>query len=174
MQDPDEEEEYSRMKQNGVQNYIPGFIGYVSKEGVRDDDRLMRLQMNQKIAIARNNLTFARSDMAKGGLSVELDNLDSIVHALQRLDGEITYAEMGCAGFDRSFSISDEDIARLCEFDITLLGHLGTILSLAGNIRADANSGELASLKKHMNDFRAEIGFVEEVFQRRMGMVSQR
>jgi hypothetical protein len=91
-----------------VQRYIPGFRGYLQKDDIRDADRMLRMQLSQKISVARKNLEGAKASIEEKGLMVDTSQIESALNSLKRMSSEIGYADSGY-----SWMASDSDMATL-------------------------------------------------------------
>ena len=76
-----------------VQRYIPGFRGYLQKDDVRDANRMLRMQLSQKISVARKNLEGAKASIEEKGLIVDASQIESALNSLKRMSSEIGYAD---------------------------------------------------------------------------------
>lgn len=157
-----------------VRSYVPGFMGYGSEDNIRDAERLMRIQISQKIALARRELDAARESMLEEGLRAEVDEIDGVINILRRIDGEISYSDAGYGGSDSGLGLSHDEIDNLYEYDARLLDHMGSMLSLASEIRSSAMAGDVPVSLKLLDDLRGELSMVEEMFIRRMGVFGRR
>lgn len=169
MDEREQEEEGQTRPLRKIQSYIPGFIGYGSKEHIRDADRMMRIQIQQKISLARRDLLEAKIALVEGGNRSEIDEIESISNSLRRVDGEIAYAEMGYTGLGSEFIRIETE--ELYEYDVELLNHIGVLIRIAGDIKSSAKAAEIADLRKQMSDFKAELAFVEAFFMKRMQII---
>ena len=157
-----------------IRSYVPGFMGYGSEDNIRDAERLMRIQISQKIALARRDLDAARESMLEEGLRAEVDEIDGVINILKRLDGEISYSDAGYAMSNDSLGLSTDEINTLYEYDARLLDHMGSMLRLAGEIRSSTMAGDVPVSLKLVDDLRGELSMVEEMFIRRMSVFGQR
>ena len=166
---PDQEDKLRR-----VRSYVPGFMGYGSEDNIRDAERLMRIQISQKIALARRELDVARESMLEEGLRAEVDEIDGVINILRRVDGEICHSDAGYCKSDGTQGLSHNDIDNLYEYDARLLEHMGTMLRLAGEIRSSAMAGDIPISLKLLDDLRGELSIFEEMFIRRMSVIGRR
>ncbi len=173
MQNIETGDEDAHRKLRKIQSYIPGFLGYGSRKSIGDADRLLRFQVSQKLGLARRELNEARASLIDANYYNTLESIDSLLGSLKRLDGAISYAEMGYLGSVADIEIPENELDQLYEHDAQLLIHVGVMLRLASDIKTTAGVGELVALKKHMSDFQAELGIVEAIFMKRMQVVSR-
>lgn len=166
-----EEAEGQDEKVRKMRSYVPGFMGYGSEDNIRDAERLMRIQISQKIALARRELDAARESMLEEGLRAEVDEVEGVINILKRIDGEISYSDAGYSRSEGGTGLSGDDIDVLYEYDARLMEHMGASLRLAGEIRISAMSGDVPVSLKLLDDMRGELSLVEEMFIRRMGLV---
>jgi hypothetical protein len=164
----------SHDKLRKIQNYVPGFMGYGVSRSIRDADRLLRIQLSQKISLARRELDEAKRALVEHDLLTEMDDIESLSKSLKRIDGEVSYAETGYGGLGDDYGVGDDILDMIYDHDVTLLDGIGILLRHAGDIKSSARLGEVSSLRKHMNDFKARIGVIEEAFIRRMALMGKR
>jgi hypothetical protein len=136
-------------KARGAQNFlerlvakIPGFGGYQEKDLRRDADRLQREYLAARLEETKKGL----NDLANGATRAgALDLINDIETARKRLDkviARIRFAERGYAGFFDTLKVDEALLARVYQFDLSLIEEVEAIR--AGIAAAGAAPANLA------------------------------
>jgi hypothetical protein len=96
---------------------IPGLRTYRKLDDIRVADDLLRHQVADKLDSARANLELARKQMAAAGDFNGLTSLGSLIFELQQVSGQVRYAEQGYTGIAASFSMNDDKLNKLYDYD---------------------------------------------------------
>jgi hypothetical protein len=154
-----------------IQNFIPGFRGYRRREDLRDADKMLRMQLAEKLSLQRRGLEECRGMLVQSYGSKELDVIGGLINQFKKVEGVVNYSEMGYSGLVADIQIKEEEMDRLYEFDAAMIDH---IMSIAGSIDSLKNSlmaaDEQTSYKDLMN-IKARINAFEDQFSRRMNVI---
>jgi hypothetical protein len=133
-------------------NSIPGFQGYREKELRRDADRLQREHLASRLDEAKKSLNDASAEVSRSG---DLDAINQIETARKRLDkvaNRIRYADRGYAGFFDAIKVDEAVLARIYEFDLSLLEGIDQVRAAAGAGRVAEAIAALDALDARMAD----------------------
>jgi hypothetical protein len=103
-------------------NSIPGFKGYRERELRRDADRLEREHLASRLEECKKPLNELATGLTRSG---GLELMNDVETARKRLDkaiARIRYADRGYAGFFDVVKVDEAMLARVYEFDLSLLG----------------------------------------------------
>jgi len=156
-----------------VQRYIPGFRGYLQKDEMRDADRMLRMQLSQKISIARRNLEEAMAAVREKGLVVEISRIESALNSLKRISSEIGYADTGYSWMASDSEIVQDDVEKLYEYDAGLLEQMTLILGVSSEFRSAALDSDLATLERDSSDIHTRLAFVEDLIRKRISTMNR-
>ena len=156
-----------------VQRYIPGFRGYLRKDEMRDADRMLRMQLSQKISIARKNLDEAIAAVREKGLMIETSQLESALNSLKRMSSEIGYADTGYSWMASDSEIAEDDAERLYEYDAGLLDQMTLLLGVSSELSSAASDSDMATLERDSGDIHTRLSFIEELFRKRISVMNR-
>ena len=126
-----------------IANAIPGFRGYREKELRRDTDRLEREHLASRLEDVKRVFNDVAAAVSRSG---NLDAINDVETARKRLDkvaNRIRYADRGYAGFFDAVKVDEALLARVYEFDLSLIEGVNAVRSAAEAARgaADARAG---------------------------------
>jgi hypothetical protein len=132
----------ARAAQNALEslmNSIPGFKGYRERDLRRDADRLQREHLASRLEESKKALNQVALAITRGG---DLDVINDVETARKRLDkvsSRIRYAERGYSGFFDAIKVEETVLARVYQFDMSLVGDVDGVRAAAA---AAAQSAE--------------------------------
>ncbi len=124
----------ARAAQNDLEtlaNKIPGFRGYRERELRRDADRLQREQLANRLDEAKKALNDVALALTRTG---SLDLVNDVETARKRLDkvvNRIRYADRGYSGFFDTVKVDENVLARVYQFDLSLLAGVEAVHAAA-------------------------------------------
>lgn len=113
---------------------IPGFSGYVDRENRRAADKLLREHVATQFDQIWTRLTNVQKDLAS---SVEMEHLDALEGAATKIRtfiDKVTTASYGYAGFFDAVKVNKEELLKLYEFDLALLGKADEMSRAVDNV----------------------------------------
>jgi len=156
-----------------VQRYIPGFRGYLQKDDVRDADRMLRMQLSQKISVARKNLEGAKASIEEKGLISDASQIESALNSLKRMSSEIGYADSGYSWMASDSNPIEDDVERIYDYDAALLDQMTLLQGISSELSAAASDSDIATLDRDSADIRTRLAFIEELFRKRMAVMNR-
>ncbi len=121
---------------------IPGFDGYIERSRRREADQKLRIAIANRLEESRLHLANIHQDLGRDIVKA-MDYSEDLGRAdtrLMGLIGKIRDAPGGYAGFFDAVKIKEDDLARIYEFDESML-------SFCNQIDADIDSLESATLE---------------------------
>jgi hypothetical protein len=124
-------------------NMIPGFRGYREKELRRDADRLEREHLASRLEDVKRVFNDVATAVTRSG---SLDAINDVETAKKRLDkvvARIRYADRGYAGFFDAVKVDEAMLAKVYEFDLSLVNGVNAVREAAARAagQADAKAG---------------------------------
>lgn len=146
---------------------IPGYGGYKEKELRREADRLLRLQVADKLDEQRGRLSELQNQLISQAQIEFLDDLERAAMKLQLLIDRIKTASYGYAGLFDAVKVKEEQLNALYDFDNRMLGFVGEIASdvdqVSSAIAAREGTGEaIANLVSTADEANLAFGHREE------------
>lgn len=155
-----------RTSSSQVKTYVPGFSGYSSREDVRDADRMLRMQISQKLTVARRDLEEAGSSLQSAEPGADLSLIVAALNSMKRISADIGYSETSHS-FSIDSEISEEDIGRLVESDAEILNQAAYLLRSSSELNSAAATRDVAAVQKNTSDILSLLSVFEELINRR-------
>ena len=108
---------------------IPGFDGYIERSRRREADQTLRIAMADRLEESRLQLANIHQDLGRDIVKA-IDHSEDLGRAdtrLMGLIGKIRDAPEGYAGFFDAVKIKEDDLARLYDFDESMLAYCDQI-----------------------------------------------
>jgi len=154
-----------------IQSYIPGFSGYRRREDLRDADKMLRMQLAERLGRQRRGLEECRGLLRTTYGSKELEMLGGLINNMKRMEGLVAHAQMGYSGFAADIQIKEDELNRLYEFDVAMLDHVAAVATSVESLKnAFMAADEQASFKELMT-IKARISDFEDQFSKRMRVI---
>jgi hypothetical protein len=113
---------------------IPGLKTYQEREHRRETDKKVREQLSAKIRAVCQKLQSLERRLAGQGNLDPLPELDRICSRLQQLADTVLYAGYGYGGIFDLDKIRQEQLERMCEFDLYLFDDVEAMEQEAGGL----------------------------------------
>lgn len=155
-----------------IQSVIPGFKGYRRREDLRDADKILRMQLAEKLAAQRRGLEECRGLLMQSYGSKELELIGGLINQLKKVEGLVNHAEMGYSGFAADIQIKEEELDRLYEFDAAMLDHIASIAASVESLKSAIVAADEQTSYRDLANIRARIAAFEDQFNRRMKVIS--
>jgi hypothetical protein len=98
--------------------FIPGYKGYSEKEGRRDTDKLLRLEIAKHLDGLKENINdIIRQQMDEKKMD-SINDLDRLKRNLDIAANQVRYANYGESGFFDVVQIETADLDNLYQFDL--------------------------------------------------------
>jgi hypothetical protein len=154
-----------------IQNFIPGFRGYRRKEDLRDADRMLRMQLADRLGRQRRGLEECRGTLVSSYGSKELDTIGGLINQFKKVEGLVTHAEMGYSGIAADIAIKETELNRMYEFDVAMIDHISSISASIESLKNSLMAADELTSHKDLMNIKARINDFEDQFNRRMDIV---
>ncbi len=154
-----------------IQSFIPGFRGYRRKEDLRDADRMLRMQLADRLSKQRRGLEECRGMLVSGGPMAELDVVGGLINQFKRIEGLVTHAEMGYSGIAADIQIKEDELNLMYEFDVTMIDHIAAISASIESLKSSLVAADAATSHRDLMNIKARITDFEDQFDRRMNVI---
>lgn len=115
---------------------IPGFSGYVERENRRAADKLLRESLAANFQQIWKRLSNVQKDLASAGDMEFLDDLEGAATKIRTFIDKVNTATYGYAGFFDAVKVNSEELVKLYEFDLSLLGKADELSRAVDNLEA--------------------------------------
>jgi hypothetical protein len=130
-----------------IASKIPGFSGYMERSRRREADQLLRQTISSRLEQIRFDLTNVHHELSRD-IIMAIDHAEPLGRAdtcLMGLVGKIKDAPQGYAGFFDAVKVKEEDLARIYDFDNSMMGHVTQIeATVAALNKAVREGGDIA------------------------------
>lgn len=154
-----------------IQSFIPGFRGYRRKEDLRDADRMLRMQLADRLGKQRRGLEECRGMLVSGGAMAELDVVGGLINQFKRIEGLVTHAEMGYSGIAADIQIKEDELNLMYEFDVTMIDHVTAMAASIESLKSSLMAADASTSHKDLMNIKARITDFEDQFDRRMNVI---
>ena len=121
---------------------LPGFAGYKDREQRRQADKIQRDFIADALTRERERLgDVGNILMSHGGGLRYLADVDRVRNVFDRVIERIRHASYGYAGFFDAIRIEEQELDRVYEFDLTMIGQIAAIGEAIGALGAAADGG---------------------------------
>ena len=129
---------------------IPGFKGYIERSSRRSADKILREQIANQYSIVRKRVGEIQQDFASSGELSYLDDLETVATKLQTFIDKVSNAAYGYSGFFDAIKINEEELAKLYEFDVSLLDMADEVERAVENVEASIGTDGLPASVRHL------------------------
>jgi hypothetical protein len=140
---------------------IPGFKGYQDKELRRDADQIQREYMATRLEQNKGVLNDIANAATRGGDLGAINDIETARKRLDKVVARLRFAQRGYAGFFDAVKVDEAMLARIYEFDLSLIQGVESILTvMRGAASAPSGPGtaihsmlaEIEALDLRLND----------------------
>jgi hypothetical protein len=107
-----------------IGSFIPGYKGYLKKEGRRDTDKILRVEMAKHLDRRKNDIDDAIRHQLDQKKLESVGELDLIKRKLGLVADQIRHTDYGYSGFFDIVQVDTADLDRLYQFDLLLKEHV--------------------------------------------------
>ena len=122
-----------------IGSFIPGYKGYSEKEGRKDTDKLIRMEIAKHLDGSKADIDIIiREQMYDKNTSVT-NELDRIKKKLDLVSNQIRFANYGESGFFDVLQVGIADLDRLYQFDLRIKEETEGLVSMIKTLRRSEN-----------------------------------
>jgi len=129
---------------------IPGFNGYIEKQNRRAADKMLRETIADQYKELWKRVSNIQQDMVSSGDVMHLDDMEKAATKIQTFTDKVENAAYGYAGFFDAVKIKEDELAKIYEFDASLLDMMDGISSAIDNVEASVGSDGLPAAISHL------------------------
>jgi hypothetical protein len=134
----------ARAGQNALERLasaIPGFQGYRERELRRDADRQQREHLAGRLEGNKKALNQIADQATRGGTLDAINDVEAARKRLDRVAARLRYADRGYSGFFDAVKVDEAVLARVYEFDLSLLDGVEAVHAATEAARAAGPDG---------------------------------
>jgi hypothetical protein len=147
---------------------IPGFKGYVDRQNRRDSDKLIRDTLFRRFRELEGRVSDLQVDFINQGEIEQTDDLEKAALRLRTFADKVHTAPRGYAGLFDAIKINEPELAKLYEFDATLLDKADEIGRAIDNIQESVGTDGLPAAIRNLQTLSKEC---VKIYERRQEVV---
>jgi hypothetical protein len=151
---------------------IPGFRGYRKREDLRIADSLLRKQLAKDLNDIRARIELCRQDLAKNMEMELLNNIAALINHITSTENRVRHAEQGYSGISADYSVREEELNKIYEWDLNLLSDIRNISKTIDSLESVAGIGNTADIDKKIQDAEKEIREFNSLFDKRIQTIA--
>jgi hypothetical protein len=135
---------------------IPGFKGYMESQTRRDSDKLLRDAIYGRVKELEGQISAIQRDFIKHGELSYVGDLEASALKLRTFADRVRTAPRGYSPLFGAVKISAEDLAKLYEYDATLLTKTDEIEQAISNVQASIGTDGLPAAIRNLETVSAQ------------------
>ncbi|MEK6220797.1 MAG: hypothetical protein N2D54_00940 [Chloroflexota bacterium] len=148
---------------------IPGFGGYIERQNRRAADKILRELIAEKYTELWKKTTNLQQDLASAGDLMHLDEIETAAVKLQTFTDKVANASYGYSGFFDSEKINEEELAKMYEFDTSMLDMVDGIDSAIENVLSSVGGDGMPAAVRHLVGLSRDV---VDVFESRDAVIT--
>lgn len=149
---------------------IPGYTGYRDREKSRDADRVHREFLAKGTSALKVKIKDVQAEMLRGGDMSQMARLGDLGNRIDRITERVRHASEGYSGLMAKTQVNEEELARIYEYDLSLVNQLAHCNEAYQALEAAANAREnvparVADLEKSLREFDSKIDEREKLLK---------
>jgi len=122
---------------------IPGFSGYVERSNRRAADKLLREVVADRYEEQWQRISALQRDLISNGDITYVDDLESAAIKLRQFIDRVRTAAYGYAGFFDAVKINQDELAKVYQYDLSMIDTVEDVKRAIDNVEASMNSDGL-------------------------------
>jgi hypothetical protein len=147
---------------------IPGFKGYMESQARRDSDKLLRDTIYSRVKELEGQISALQRDFIRHGELAYVGDLEASAIKLRTFADRVRTAPRGYSPLFAAVKINAEDLAKIYEYDATLLTKTDEIEQAIGNIQSSVGTDGLPAAIRNLETVSMQS---IEAFERREEVV---
>lgn len=129
---------------------IPGFKGYIERQTRRDADKLLRETIALRFSEQEQRISSLQKEFIAQGEITYIDDLESAAIKLRTFVDRVRRASYGYAGLFDAIKINEAELAKLYEYDSSLLDLSEEVGRAIDNVEASIGSDGLPAAFRNL------------------------
>jgi hypothetical protein len=151
-----------------IASKIPGFKGYVESQNRRDSDKLIRDTIFRRFRELEGRVSDLQVDFINQGEISHTDDLEKAALRLRTFADRVRTAPRGYSSLFEAVKIKEEELAKLYEYDASLLDKSDEIGRAIDNIQASVGTDGLPAAIRNLQSLSKEC---VKAYERRQEVV---
>ncbi|MEM3579683.1 MAG: hypothetical protein QXH40_06320 [Candidatus Bathyarchaeia archaeon] len=150
-----------------IMGYIPGYRGYKEKELRRESDRLVRMEVVNRLKDAKTifRRSFANPSVAQRLSGEDTYRYESLLSRLDRVTQRIDRAVAGYAGMFDAVKVREDKLDQVLQYDVNLIEKAESIrLDVEKVVKMSVGGGEW---RQAMDDLTSKVEELDRLIDQR-------
>jgi len=139
-----------------IASKIPGFKGYVERQNRRDSDKLIRDTIYRRFRELEGRISDLQVEFINQGEIKHTDDLEKAALRLRTFADRVRTAPRGYSSLFEAVKINEAELAKLYEYDVTLLDKAEDIGRAIDNIQASIGTDGLPAAIRNLQTLSKE------------------
>ena len=123
-----------------IASKIPGFKGYVERQARRDSDKVLRDMIANRARELEGQISSLQREFISHGEIAYVDDLEAAAIKLRTFGDRVRTAPRGYSSLFEAVKINEEELAKLYEFDSTLLDKTDAVRRAIENVQSSVGT----------------------------------
>jgi len=139
-----------------IASKIPGFKGYVERQNRRDSDKLIRDTIYRRFRELEDRISDLQVEFINQGEIKYTDDLEKAALRLRTFADRVRTAPRGYSSLFEAIKINEAELAKLYEYDATLLDKAEEVGRAIDNIQASVGTDGLPAAIRNLQTLSKE------------------
>jgi hypothetical protein len=139
-----------------IASKIPGFKGYVERQNRRDSDKLIRDTIYRRFRELEGRISDLQVEFINQGEIKHTDDLEKAALRLRTFADRVRTAPRGYSSLFEAIKINEAELAKLYEYDATLLDKAEEVGRAIDNIQASVGTDGLPAAIRNLQTLSKE------------------
>jgi hypothetical protein len=133
-----------------IASKIPGFSGYIERQNRRAADKLLRETIADHFEELYQRVSALQTDFISQGEIIYVDDLEKSAIKVRTFIDKVRRASYGYSGFFDAAKVNEDELARVYEYDSTMLDLEGEIGRAIDNVEASMGTDGLPAAIRNL------------------------
>jgi len=148
---------------------IPGWKGYIERQNRRDSDKLLRDTIFRRFRELEAHVSALQTEFINQGEIAYVDDLERAAIKLRTFADRVRTAPRGYSGLFDAVKINEAELAKLYEYDATLLAQADEVSRAIDHIQASIGTDGLMAAIRNLQTVSTQC---VEIYDRREEVVT--
>lgn len=155
-----------------IQMHIPGYAGYRRREDLRAADKLLRIQIADRLTAIRRDVEGVRGYMTRNYMRDNIEQLGNLILSFQEVEGKLRFSAGGYSGISADIRIEENELEKLYEFDYTMVTALDAISQAVPPIDAAVKANDSNAAATGIGSAKQNLDALDRAFKQRLQVIT--
>ena len=151
-----------------IQMHIPGYAGYRRREDLRAADKLLRIQLADKLVAIRKEVENTRGFMTRNYIRDNIEQLGNLILTFQEVEGKLRFSAGGYSGISADIRIEEGELEKLYEYDYTMVTALEAITQAVPPMDAAVKAKDKNAAATGIDTVKENLDKLHSAFKQRL------